>query len=69
MVGKGKSPYVRYRKEPYKYQYRSCSHKQANGRPNAIWQQTAHFAGDICRVCNIILHNNASSRRPHYEQF
>jgi len=56
---KGQSPYVRYNKAPYQYQYKRCSHKRESGRPNAVYQQTVGWAGDVCAVCNIILKNFA----------
>jgi hypothetical protein len=59
---KGKSPYVRYGKEPYKYQFRSCSHRRNDGRVNARYEQSENFAGDVCMVCNIILRNFAERR-------
>jgi len=56
---RGKSPYRRYNKSPYQYQYKRCSHRRENGRPNAVYQQTLGWAGDVCSVCNIILKNFA----------
>jgi hypothetical protein len=60
---KGKSPYVRYGKTPYQYRYKSCSHRRDSGKPNALYQQAAGWAGDVCAVCNIILKNFARDRQ------
>jgi len=57
---KGKSPYVRYQKTPYQYRYKHCSHRRDNGRPNAMYQQTFNWHGDVCAVCGIILKNLSS---------
>ena len=54
---KGKSPYMRYGKTPYVYQFKRCSHRRDNGRPNAILQQAPGWAGDVCAVCGTILKN------------
>jgi len=54
---KGKSPYRRYGKSPYQYQFKRCNHRKADGRPNAIYQQATHWHGDVCAACNIILKN------------
>ena len=56
-ASKGKSPYVRHGKVPYTYQFKRCSHRKDNGRPNAIYQQTPNWHGDVCAVCNTILRN------------
>ena len=58
-----KSPYMRYGKTPYQYTFKRCSHRRSDGRPNALYQQTAGWHGDVCAVCNIIL-KNLSRRSP-----
>ena len=58
----GKSPYVRYSKTPYQYQFKRCSHRRDNGRPNAIYQQVFGWHGDVCAVCGVILKNLARVR-------
>ena len=58
----GKSPYVRYHKAPYVYQFKRCNHRKADGRPAAVYQQTANWHGDVCSMCNTILKNFVRSR-------
>ena len=62
---KRKSPYVRYDKTPYQYQFKRCSHRKADGRPNAIYQQVTHWHGDVCAACNVILKNFVRLRDYH----
>lgn len=44
----GTSPYVRYGKQPYQYQFRNCAHKTTTP------QQAVGWAGRVCTVCNTI---------------
>ena len=55
--GKGTSPYKRQAKVPYVYQFKRCTHRRADGRANAVYQQTVGWHGDVCAACNIILKN------------
>jgi hypothetical protein len=56
------SPYVRYGKTPYQYQFKRCSHRRADGRPSATFQQAAGWYGDVCSICNIILKSLVRTR-------
>lgn len=52
---KARSPYQRYGKVPYKYEYPNCTHRRQDGSPSAERQSNATWAGKICTRCNIIL--------------
>jgi hypothetical protein len=47
-----KSPYTRYDKTPYQYQFKRCAHRGAR-----LYQQTPNWHGEVCAICNIILKN------------
>lgn len=44
----GMSPYKKYGKRPYVYEFRSCGHKEK------VRQSTNTWAGKICAACNVI---------------
>jgi hypothetical protein len=52
----GKSPYVRYGKQPYAYQFQRCSHSkthtEAFGIGDAKHRQRVRV--EVCDVCNTI---------------
>lgn len=59
---RGKSPYVRYNKQPYQYAFYRCEHNRRTA------QQTATWAGRVCANCNIILTafgRNGNDRSPN----
>ena len=53
----GKSPYQRYQKTEYKYQFKDCSHSNSVRQSVSTKDSqgnTVHWLGKVCTRCNVI---------------
>lgn len=60
---KGKSPYRKYDKAPYKYRFPNCSHRLESGASRGVRQNVVTpigpWSGVVCGGCGIILLNSS----------
>jgi len=60
---KARSPYVKYGKSPYKFEYPNCKHSRSVYQAVAATNRHDGWRGEVCAVCNVILRNDSEQRR------